>query len=323
MKYKILTTRKEIYAGINLWNTRYKEYKINPLLITQNIFSPFAGTNVVCWGGFKGNQLTAFVVLKYTEALLSDYLTDHHAWVSLWVISEIDEQESVWRELLLELETFLLSKGVRKVRIGGDPQSFFPGLPAEMSKEYLSLLISSGYMETGTVYDLYQNISTFFLPDFVGEIDHAYQDQLRLEAVTKNSEQELLNFLKTNFSGRWYYEADNIRRIPGGIEDYWLLYYHNKVAAFARVNTEDSAYYGPNINWGAQFGPGFCGLGPLGVDRNYQGKRWGLYLIAKLIAYLKEQHYQHMIIDWTTLVGYYQKLGFEVCKKYTILSKTL
>jgi len=41
------------------------------------------------------------------------------------------------------------------------------------------------------------------------------------------------------FPGRWHYEAENIRRIPGGIEDYWLLWCDNVPVGFARTNTSE------------------------------------------------------------------------------------
>jgi len=39
--------------------------------------------------------------------------------------------------------------------------------------------------------------------------------KLHAETVTKEIEFLLLEFLKKHFPGRWYFEAENIRRIPG------------------------------------------------------------------------------------------------------------
>jgi hypothetical protein len=58
---------------------------------------------------------------------------------------------------------------------------------------------------------------------------------LHAETVTKEIEFLLLEFLKKYFPGRWYFEAESIRRIPGGIEDYWLLWCNNVPVGFART----------------------------------------------------------------------------------------
>jgi len=65
---------------------------------------------------------------------------------------------------------------------------------------------------------------------------------LHAEKVTKEIELLLLEFLKKYFPGRWYFEAENIRRIPGGIEDYWLLWCNNVPVGFARTKKKLQTY---------------------------------------------------------------------------------
>lgn len=124
------------------------------------------------------------------------------------------------------------------------------------------------------VYDLYQNISNFDIPLRIS--DGISQKKLNLklhaETVTKEIEFLLLEFLKKYFPGRWYFEAENIRRILGGIEDYWLLWCNNVPVGFARTNTSKSLYMGSNVNWGSQKGQKYCGLGPIGIANNCRGR---------------------------------------------------
>jgi len=80
---------------------------------------------------------------------------------------------------------------------------------------------------------------------------------------------------------------------------------------------------GANINWGSQKGKKFFGLGPIGITNNCRGKGYGMYLMIKIIQYFQQKGYRHMIIDWTDLVDYYKKIGFEPWIKYIMLKKKI
>ena len=207
-------------------------------------------------------------------------------------------------------------KGVKEIRFGGDPQNFLPGLPFSQLNDYLPKFKEMGYKEGSTEYDLYRNIEDF---SFDREVEK--KEMLAVRRVCKTEEEELYNFLEQNFPGRWLYEAKNIGRIPGGLRDYWLLWYNDKAVGFARSNTVDSSYQGPNVNWADRLGESYCGIGPLGIDDDYRKRGWGLYFIAEIIKKLENEGYKEMVIDWTTLVDYYKKLGFEVFNKYICLEK--
>jgi len=209
---------------------------------------------------------------------------------------------------------------VKKIYFGGDPQNFLPGLPGSLENDYVFLLEKAGYRRRGIVYDLYQDISQKIS-------DEMLQKKIKLklcaEKVTKKTEPILLKFLKKYFPERWYFEAENIRRIPDGIEDYWILRTGNDLLGFARTNTFKSSYLGSNINWCYRWQKNSCGLGPIGIADNWRGKGYGIYLMTNIIQYFKQKGYRHMIIDWTDLVDYYKKIGFEPYIKYTMLEKKL
>ncbi|MFW5787300.1 MAG: GNAT family N-acetyltransferase, partial [Halanaerobiales bacterium] len=159
--------------------------------------------------------------------------------------------------------------------------------------------------------------------------DYEYQHEvinssrLKLMKVDKNLQEELFAFLQKYFPGRWLYEAQNIARIPGGVEDYRILRYKNKVVGFIRANRSTSTYQGPNVNWGNYYSSQYCGFGPLGIAPQFRGNGWGLYMISKLIKEFKKEGYIHCFIDWTTLVEYYKKLGFEPIFQFLPLKKIL
>jgi GNAT superfamily N-acetyltransferase len=234
----------------------------------------------------------------------------------------VDRKSTIFKKglksLLNYIEDFLAGRGVKKLRFGGDPQNFLPGLPFSLKKDYLNVLEEFQFEQGSIEYDLYRNISNFSFSRKVESVN-----QLSVRRVTRDEEEQLYGFLDKKFPGRWVYEAKNIGRIPGGLKDYWLLWYQGQLVGFARSNTAGSTYKGPNVNWAHHRGDRYCGLGPLGISKAYRKKGWGLYLIAEVINNLREEGYQHLIIDWTALVDYYMKLGFKPCRKYLTLNKEL
>lgn len=324
MKFRRITTREEVYSGIDLWNSLNPSFFIIPRLVEQNIFAPFAGVNIIGWGGFEDSRLIAFGLAKYLTTPIPDNADLNQGWISLLVIDkERVDIDSTGKELLKKLEDDLQARGVEKIRFGGDPQNFLPGLPAELIDDLLPLLMNSGFESKNKEYDLYRDISDFKINPRINKLKEEAGDKLKACPVSKEEEKFLLDFLQENFPGRWYYEADNILRIPGGVEDYWLLWYQEETVGFARTNTSESTYQGPNVNWGSRWGKTYCGLGPIGIASNYRGKGWGLYLMSEIIKSFQQRGYRHMMIDWTTLLDYYARLGFKPWIKYLTLYKDL
>ncbi len=320
MLYQRLTKREDIYAGIDLWNSEHQNFQIIPRLVEQNIYSPFCGVNSIAWGGFSDGELKAFGLAKYLTRAIPHSACLDQGWISLLVIPEdIPDRQTVGRELIQLLEVDLKMHGVAKIRFGGDPQNFLPGLPEELAADYLPLLEVMGYVKLGIEHDMYANLDEYITPSRVMDMEEAIQAR----PVSKDEEEYLLTFLQDNFPGRWFYEADNIRQRPGGVEDYWLLWNHDKSVGFTRTNTSESPYMGPNVNWGNRWGERYCGLGPIGISKDFRGNGGGLYLMDKVIDSFKERDFNHMVIDWTGLVDYYARLGFKSVIRYITLYHNL
>jgi len=319
-----IVEREEIYRGIDLWNKIYPSFLINSFLVEQNIFTPFDGIIVSAWGVLEESNLLAFALTKYLTIPIVENGKKDVAWISLLVFDQENiKSDSIKSRLLETIERYLAEQEIKKIYFGRDPQNFIPGLPDNLKKDYLPWLEKNGYHKEGIVYDLYQDISTFAISSEIRVLEQRLASQLAIKAVTEDTKRIFLSFMKTFFPGRWHYEADNIARIPGAVQDYWLLWLDNKPVGFARTNTSESLYRGPNVNWGSQKGRLYCGLGPIGIADSYRGKGYGMYLMVKIIQNFQQKGYRHMIIDWTDLLSYYARLNFKPWIKYYLLYKNL
>lgn len=327
-----LAAREDVLAGVELWNARHPAFRIDRRLVEQNVYAPFDGLDVTAWGCYDDGDLTGFALAKTLTRPVDDYVGPEYGWISLLAVApDADDTRAVGRRLLDAAETGLAATGVETVRFGGDPGNFLPGLPSALDDAYAGTLASAGYERGRTFFDLTRDLSSFESPDRVERVRTRDPDlavervapDFAVERVGPDAVGDLLGFLDAQFPGRWQYEAENVVRRPGGPDDYWLLRNAGTPVGFARTNAPSSGYRGPNANWGWRLGDDHCGLGPLGIHEEYRGRGWGLSMLSEILDSLREEGYDHVVVDWTDLLDYYAKLGFEPWREYDVMRKEL
>ncbi len=313
-----LTDYPHICAGIDCWNRTYPAFAIPERVARQNVFAPFAGLDVTAWGAFADGDCVGVALGKRLTESIPDYADSEQGWLSLFAIDpDARNRSHIASELLATVERAMADWGVSRLRFGGDPGQFLPGLPTEFDA-LRDDLRAAGFEAGRTFHDLVRDISDFEVPARVARVREERPD-LRLERVA--DAEPLLDFLTDQFPGRWRYEAENVTRVPGGESDYWLLSREESVVGFARTNVPDSAYRGGNANWADRLDGSVCGLGPLGIRESSRGRGWGLLLVASLAERYRDAGYDRMVIDWTQLLDYYGKLGFEPWVEYKVFRK--
>ncbi|MGM0414213.1 MAG: GNAT family N-acetyltransferase [Bacillota bacterium] len=303
-------------AGIKLWNKNYNKYRLKKSLYRQNILAPYSGLQVRLFAGFKDNRLIGFAVSKQPVTELSNYVGPERGWISL-LVTEDGAGSASWKELLDYIINELKITGGKYISYGQDPQNFLPGLPVEFEAER-EAWVKAGFKAGGLESDLRRVYKEE--PEVREFPDSSYHVQ-QAEVKDRNS---LLRFLSEEFPGRWQYEAENISCWPGGIKDYYLLVKgENNIIGFARTNRQDGFYKGPNINFGGESGEDFAGLGPLGLAENWRGRSLSTPFLQKVLSILYHNGYKEITIDWTNLIEYYKKFGYEVVNQYIPLQKEL
>ena len=316
------TRREDVLDGIGLWNDQHPDFHVDERFVDRSGSAPVDEITSTAWGVREAGEPIGFALVKRLTAEIPDYAGSDAGWLSLFAVdADSDEHARLGAELLSVVEGALADRGVTSVSVGKDPQHVLAGLPKPLVDRYGPLFESAGYDAGGTVVDVARDITTYERPD---RVTGPMSDRdLTFRPIDPGETKDLLDFLADQFPGRWRFEADVARRIPGGVRDYWGAWKGGELIAFARTSRSDGPVPRSHLVWGSQFSERCCALGPIGVHEDERGNGYGLALISGAIESLRDKGYTHMIIDWTTKVDYYAKLGFEPFVEYVAFEKVL
>lgn len=135
-------------------------------------------------------------------------------------------------------------------------------------------------------------------------------------------EEALLAFLRREFPDRWRFEYEEHLRVGGRISDYMLLWTDAGVRGFCQLTFEDSPKpierffpYRLPRPWG--------NLRPIGVSAADRGRGYGAAVLDAGLRRLRDNGVKGCVIDWTSLLDFYGKFGFEPYREYKILVKRM
>ncbi|MCB0022588.1 MAG: GNAT family N-acetyltransferase, partial [Caldilinea sp.] len=121
---------------------------------------------------------------------------------------------------------------------------------------------------------------------------------------------------------RWRYEAEAFLADGGRLSDYMLLWTERGVDGCCLLTFPDSMrpmerYYLYRLPkpWGQ--------LGSIGVSADRRGHGYGAALLDAGLRRLHDNGINGCVIDWTGLVDFYARFGFERYRSYTMLARSL
>lgn len=317
MKYIQWTSSKaaEIVA---LWNKEIgKDFPLREALFKQNSFDDVnVQVNHSLIALNDEDEVVGFIVVKSFE---ESEIVDMHAgtgWIQALLVDSAYRNQGIGSKLLEQAEQFFQSKGKEQILIGRDPFHYFPGVPTEY-KEMCQWLEKKGYKKENTEVDL---TCTYGEDEPIMEPDVA---DATFVIATEDDKEGLIQFLQRCFPGRWEYEARKYFEQGCSGREFVLLKVAGEVKGFCRINDPQSDIIAQNVYWDPLFTEGLGGVGPLGVDASERGKGYGLAIVQAGIAFLRKRGIQHIVIDWTGLIAFYEKLGYRVWKTYEPYTKKL
>lgn len=284
------------------WNQSVpKPYVLTKRLIKEKLIeSPFT-IHEGSYSLYLENDYVGSIVLKHQKDIGLDDSVMH---ISLIFIEETFRHQGYGTMLLENSKKTADDLGFSKIIVGGDMDCLFSGIFVLENLKFNDLFIKNGWSIYSKNYNLIAK-----KPD---ESNYPLPEDLRIESnITKSDYEKLTEFVRRNFSSRWLYET--LRTDPKYI---FVLKQNDKIIGFVRWGDELSVSLPNSVNQYPSYSK-LAGIGPLGIDSSYRGHGVGLAFISNVLKELWNLGYQNIMVDWTNLVQFYQKCGFQViCSEF-------
>jgi GNAT superfamily N-acetyltransferase len=132
---------------------------------------------------------------------------------------------------------------------------------------------------------------------------------LSLQPASDLDRDPLLSFLLAEFGGEWWHDIGWFLDAGGDPAEVLLLRGDGRIQGFARVHTPASRPPGWPMYWHTD-SPSAGGLGPIGLAAALRGRGLGRALLVLALDHLRSLGHADVVIDDTTLLGYYGPHGF-------------
>jgi GNAT superfamily N-acetyltransferase len=283
----------------------------DPDFETQDVILAFAPDDTlagfVLVKPFRGKTISPELMPKFAAYAEAGY-------IGAIVVAEQYQRQGLGRNLMQQAEKQLRQPGVKQIVVGASVRHFFPGPPIELPG--LDAFFGSlGYQSTDRIEtDLRRQLNNWSPPPLPEAVVNGGYSFAQGQA---GEEQAILDFMWRTFPGRWLYEVQLFFKNGGLPQDITLLKDPSgTIEGFLMTYHRNSKVIGPSIYWNTLLEPAFGGIGPLGVSKNVRGLGLGLHIVVAGVNYLHGLGVTDCAIDWTTLVDFYGKLGFQPWKQY-------
>lgn len=289
----------------------YQEFAPAKFAVTPELLAANTTMSVLFdWGASCVND-DGFVAIKRSAHGL--YKGPDQDTAHLSILAFRDPKVGV--DLLAHAKSVLRDRGVQKLTFGTDSRHFFPGCPNDWHalRDFLTI---EGFEEGAEVCDLQRDLA-----DYRNPFPTPSGDELR--PCTGDDLPALQAFFQREFPGRWKYDV--LSKIETE-EDFGIVFglFHRDVCdGFALLQWEGCNLPIGGAVWNVDLGPNWGSLGPIGVSASLRGKGSGHALLGSALEYLKAKGARQTIIDWTTLVQFYGKHGFQPARNYRYFTLTL
>ncbi len=264
-------------------------------------------------GAIAGFALTK----RFREEAVTCERFESIGYLALMAVAPGFQRQGLGADLLAAAEAKLRADGAEKVVLGGSFHHFMPGVPTNWT-DAMVCFARAGYAMGREFVDVRRDLATGDpLPDVAETL--AARPHVTLRPYREGEANPLMKFLLANFPGRWSRDVGHYLDAGGDIGSIMGLFVDGVPRGFALLHPPGSV---GALRW-AGFNPTVSALGPIGVGKIVQGHGLGLALLVKGLEHLQAMGAQDTVIDWTDLLAFYGKCGFQPFLRYTLGEKGL
>jgi predicted N-acetyltransferase YhbS len=306
MAHRRIDFRGADFAALaDLWNRFYPpKFALDADLLRQNT----VGSPLFDWGASSimvdGDRPTAFVAIKKSAARL--YKGPDPDEAHLTALAYDESSDAV--DLLGFSKSLLRNRGASRLAFGRDSRHFFPGCPEEVGA-ICGFLTVEAFDKSRETFDLTRDLSDYVNP--AKPVDKGEFRRLRPEDRTSMN-----RFFQRSFPHRWAYDVAEKIAVDGIEASVFGLLLDGEVQGFALLQDWTHSLCIGGAVWRAGLGENWGSLGPIGIAESIRKQGLGDALLGAALEDLKARGVRRCIIDWTGLVDFYGRHGFNVENTY-------
>ncbi|MEO8229170.1 MAG: GNAT family N-acetyltransferase [Chloroflexota bacterium] len=240
------------------------------------------------------------------------------AWLQAVVVAPSWRRRGVGRALVRAVAPIGRETAADRLTAGGGLFYLWPGVPEDLPAAAPFLEGLGFRFEPGPSYDLRGDVSTMPPLEVEGARAVLAAAGLALAPARDTDRDPMLRFLLAEFGGAWWHDVGWFLEAGGEPGDVLLLRTgegasdgagEGSIRGFARIHTPASRPPGWPMYWRAD-SPTAGGLGPIGIAAALRGRGLGRALLVLALDRLGRLGHPDVVIDDTTLLGYYGPHGF-------------
>lgn len=286
------------------WPAKY--HVTTELLRTHILESPTLDHDASRWLTIQ-HELVGALAIKRSPAELYPGPDPLQAHVGLLAFRDAGSAKRLFDEVI----PILRGKGIQKLIFGQDSRHLFPGCPKEWP-ELMALLDELGFEVVNDQVDLERDMATYVAPEGVLA---PIAPPVSVRPCQPEDLTALRRFFSDEFPGRWEYDVQQKWNLEGP-DTVIGLFEEDRCVGFALLQQDGCQMPIGGAVWGVDLGPGWGALGPIGISKSVRGRGLGDALLAAALEILRDRGARRSIIDWTTLIDFYNKHGFQVNRNY-------
>ncbi|MEA2537192.1 MAG: hypothetical protein QOF11_1426 [Chloroflexota bacterium] len=231
-------------------------------------------------------------------------------WLQAVVVAPSWRRQGVGRALVRAVAGIGRAAGADRLAAGGGLFYLWPGVPDDLAAAAPFLTRLGFEFAAKPSYDLRGDVSALSAAT-VQDADAvlAAHGVVLAPAVARDRD-ALLEFLLAEFGADWWHDTGWFLAAGGDPAELLLLRAGDaQIRGFVRIHTPGSRPPGWPMYWHAD-SPTAGGLGPIGVAAALRGQGLGRALLVAALDRLRRLGQPDVVIDDTTLLGYYGPHGF-------------
>lgn len=264
----------------------------------------------------------ALVVWQQDRAVAFGYIGIHRlpdpetaarrgrAWLQAVIVDPAERRRGLGRALVARLAEVASREGCPFVDAGGGFSYLWPGIPVDLDGA-TEFALAVGFDPAGEIHDLRGDVSGIAGTAASAAVAAA---GMAVEPTQAGDQQALLEFLLAESWDEWWQDMRRFLDEGGDPGDVLLLRdtraSRRPIQGMVRIHRAGTAPVGPPLFWAARRRPAAGGLGPIGVAAALRGRGFGKALLEIALARLHDLGLDDVVIDCTTLTGFYGPFGF-------------